>query len=251
MRKILSVVILNFIEAVRDKLFLGVGVFFFFYLFFCAFLGALSAGYMPKVMRNWGLIGVELSTVLLVLSSFVFSFYREKASRIQEVYFANMSRASYISGKLLGYVLVSFCYLCLAAAALSAALFYFKAFHWAAVVAVYPIFLKLVVMTGFVAIACYIFTSAPTALFMSLCIYLLCVATPSTLALVNVFGVGAQKTMVGIVYAILPNMDKLDIRYLAVWEHLPKAGYFVAATLYALVYFVFLWLINILLFRKR
>ena len=242
---------LNLIEAVRDKLFWGVAVFFAFYLFFCAFLGELTAGYMAKVMRNWGLIGVELSAVVLVLSGFVFSFYREKSSRIQEVYFTNMSRTAYITGKLLGFVLISFCYLFLSGVALSAALLLFKSFDPAAAVAIYPIFLKLTLLTGFTAIACYIFTSAPTALFMSLCIYILCVATPSTLGLANSLGSQMHKTLIGIFYTLLPNMDKLDIRYLAVWGRLPGVGYFAAITLYALAYFLLLWLINIFLFRKK
>jgi hypothetical protein len=251
MKKIISIMMLNLIEAVRDKLFWGVAVFFAFYLFFCAFLGELTAGYMAKVMRNWGLIGVELSSVILVLSSFIFSYYREKSSRIQEVYFTNMSRTAYITGKLLGFVLISFCYLFLSGVALSAALLLFKSFDPAVAVAIYPIFLKLTILTGFVGIACYIFTSAPTALFMSLCIYLLCVATPSTLGLVNSLGSGVQKTLIGVFYTLLPNMDKLDIRYLAVWGRLPQAGYFVAITFYTLAYFLLLWLINIFFFQKK
>jgi ABC-type Na+ efflux pump permease subunit len=203
------------------------------------------------VMRDWGLLGVELSSVILIFTGFIFSFYREKNSRIQEVYFTNMSRSAYISGKILAFVVISFFYLVLSAVALSSALFYFKAFHLAVLLAFYPLFLKLIILSGIVCLTCYVFTSASVALFISFCIYFLCMFAPSTFNIVNAFGEPLQKAIIGTIYFVLPNMDKLDIRYLAAWGNYPSFRFVVDITIYAGVYFVFLWLVNIYLFRRK
>ncbi|MBI4846613.1 MAG: hypothetical protein HY810_09145, partial [Candidatus Omnitrophica bacterium] len=101
MKQLAAIIFLNFKEAVRNKFFIGVVFFFFFYLLFCILLGNLSAGHTDKVLRNTGLVGIELTSIILVMFCFNFSFYNDKNSRILEVYLSNFTRKTYISGKII------------------------------------------------------------------------------------------------------------------------------------------------------
>jgi len=128
MRKLISVAILNFKEAIRDKFFWGIVFFFIFYLLFCIFLSKLSVGHSDKVLRNAGLIGIELSAVTLIVFAFTLSFYRDKNSRMTQIYLSNFSRPVYMSGKILGFIALALAYLLLAALLYASLLYFFFAF---------------------------------------------------------------------------------------------------------------------------
>ncbi|MBU2044390.1 MAG: hypothetical protein KJ619_04105 [Candidatus Omnitrophica bacterium] len=251
MRKFLAISFLNFKEAVRDKFFLGVVFFFIFYLLFCIFLGKLSVGHADKVMRDAGLAGIELTAIILVIFSFTFSFFREKENRILEVYLTDFSPGICVSGKIFGYVLLCGLYLLLSAIAFGGLLYLNQAFNLASLVALYPLFLKIVIIIFLASLFSTLFSSATTALLSLLFVYVGAELIPSALAIVKAYGAPVQKVFIKFIYLFFPNMDKLDIKSLAVYGKLPDYRFFLGITIYALVYCLFLWLINLLIFQKK
>jgi len=251
MRGVFSIALLNFKEGLRNKFFIGVAFFLIFYLLFCSFLGKLSVGETEKVLRDTGLVGIEITAIFLVIFSIIFSFYQEKNTKILEFYLSNFKKTTYLTGKLIGYGFLSLFYIFLAGLVLSLILSSYKAFNFACLIALYPMFLKiLIVMCLSLTFSC-LFSSPIIALFSSFFLFFASQVCPSALELANKYGKPFQKTMIKAIYHLLPNMDKLDIKYLAVRDKLPSLDYFLFITLYVLVYIVFLWSINVVIFRNK
>lgn len=251
MRRIASVALLNFWQAIRDKLFLGVVFFFIFFLAFCALLGKLSPGETGKVLRNAGLAGIELTALILVVFSLTFSFYREKDSRILEIYLTNFSRTAYISGKLGGYLLISVFYLVLSAIGYILLLCFYKAFLWQPIIGLYPLFLKLSIIVGFCLVFSCLFSSPVIALLSSLSLYFAGEMAHPALKIISLQAGGLKVFLFKCLYYLLPNMDKLDIKSLVVYGKIPDLNFFLLISLYSFGYILFLWLIARFIFTRR
>jgi ABC-type transport system involved in multi-copper enzyme maturation permease subunit len=251
MKKVLCVAFLNFKGVTRDKFFLNVLFFFIFYLFFCIFMGELSWGHREKVLRDAGLVGIELSTVILVIFSYTFTFYREKDSRSLDIYLTNFSRTAYISGKILGFFILTLFYLVLCGAVFSVLLCFYQSFHLALWAALYLLYLKILIVIVFASIFSSLLSSPYLALISSLALYLGSLLAPSAVKMTMASGRLIQEFIAELIYSLLPNMDKLDINSMAVYGKIPSLRYMAAVTIYALIYIIFLWLINIFVFRKK
>ncbi|MCG2711376.1 MAG: hypothetical protein L6416_03520 [Candidatus Omnitrophica bacterium] len=251
MKKIISIALLNFKQATRDKVFLGTVLFFVFYLFFCVLLKEVSPGHAEKVLRNVGLAGIELTIIIFIIFSFTFTFFKERETRILEVYLTNCTRASYISGKIIGYLFITIFYLCFSALAYCFVLYLFGAFDVSVLAALYPLFLKITLIIFITSIFSCLFSSSDLALLCSLFFYIGCELMPMALKIVKAHGAKGQKLMVESLYSFLPNMDKLDIKQLAVYGQLPGLKYLFLITFYAISYIAGLWIINVFVFQKK
>ncbi len=251
MKGTMSISLLNFKQATKDKFFLGIAFFFVLYLAFSILIGNLSVGHGDKALRNAGLVGIELTTIMLIVFSFTFSFYREKDSRILEVYFSNFRRAPCMNGKIIGYALLSLIYLLFSGLAYAGILSLYGAFDFATLTALYPIFLKTIIMICFTSIFASLFSSSTMALLSSFFIYIASEFAPSALKIISTYGAELQRKLIKILYFFLPNMDKLDIKTLTVHGTLPPKSYFLWITVYAFVYILFLWLINLCIFQRK
>ena len=251
MRKTLAILSLNFKQAARDKFFLGAGFFFFFYLAFCLLLESLSPGESEKVLRSAGLSGIELTAVFLSIFSFTFSFHREKESRILEVYLTDFPRASYLTGKLAGYLLVSLLYIILCAAGYGGILIARGSFHPACIAALYPVFLKVALVIGWTAVFSCLFSSWMVSLLCSFSLYIAVELLPAALKIISTSGGVFEKFFIHVLRAFLPAFGRIDIKAAAVYGQLPPAGFFLLITLYAIIYGLFLWTINLCIFQKK
>lgn len=251
MRKTLAILNLNFKQAVRDKFFLGAGFFFFFYLAFCLLLENLSPGESEKVLRNAGLSGIELTAVFLSIFSFTFSFHREKETRILEVYLTDFPRASYLTGKLLGYLLVSLFYIIFCAAGYSGILIARGSFHPACLAALYPVFLKTALVIGWTSVFSCLFSSWMAAILCSFSMYIAVELLPAALKIISTSGGVFEKSLAGLLRAFLPAFGMLDIKAAAVYGQLPPASFFLLITLYTIIYGLFLWTISLGIFQKK
>lgn len=251
MRKTSSILGLNFKQAIRDKFFLGAAFFFFFYLAFCLLLEKLSPGESEKVLRNAGLSGIELSAVFLSIFSFTLSFHREKETRILEVYLTDFPRASYLSGKLAGYLLVCLLYIAICAVGYSGILIARGSFHSACIVALYPVFLKAALVIGWTSVFSCLFSSWMVSILCSFSMYIAVELLPAALKIIAAGGGVFEKFFIRVLRAFLPAFDMLDIKAASVYGQLPPVRFFLLITLYAVIYCLFLWTINLFIFQKK
>lgn len=251
MRGIISVAFLNFKQAIRDRLFLGAVFFFIFFLLFCALLGKLSPGEAERVLRNAGLAGIELTALALVIFSLTLSFYREKDSRILEIYLSNFSRSTYVSGKLAGYFLICIFYLALSCLGYIFLLYLYGAFTWHTVVALLPMFLKLCIIITFCLVFCCLFSSPVIALLSVLSVYFVSETAYPALKVMSLQAGRLKLFLFKCIYYLLPNMDKLDIKSLVIYGELPPPGFFSLLCLYSAAYIAFLWIIARFIFLRK
>ncbi|MFA7677077.1 MAG: hypothetical protein WCY34_02785 [Candidatus Omnitrophota bacterium] len=251
MKKIFCLACLSFREAVREKFFFGAIFFFFFYLGFCALLSKLSVGYSLKVLQDAGFIGIELTAVVLVVFSFVTSFFKEKETSLLQVYLSNFKPREVIIGKILGYVALSFLYLILSSIFFGLVSVLHAGFTPQALVALYPVFLKTVIIIGFASLFSALFSSSTLALLATLFIYLSSEALPSALVIVGAYGGLFQKGFLRAVYFMLPQADKFEISNRIFYSSAPGLSYFFWITLYSIIYAFILWIINLFIFQKN
>lgn len=251
MREMFSVLRLNFRQAARDRFFLGAAFFFFFYLAFCLLLEKLSPGESEKVLRSAGLAGIELTAVALSVFSFAFSFHREKETRILEVYLTDFPRSAYLAGKLSGYLLAGLLYIVFCAAGYAAILIARGAFHPACILALYPVFLKTALVIGWTSVFSCLFSSWMVSILCSFSLYIAAECLPAALKIISVSGGVFEKFLISLPRAFLPAFDRLDIKAVSVYGQSPPAGFFPLITLYAVIYGLFLWAINLLIFQKK
>lgn len=251
MREVFAVARLNLKQGIREKLFFGVIFFFTSFLAFCVLLSELSVGESEKVIRSAGLAGIELSGLILVIFSLIFSFYRERDSRILEIYLTHFSRGRYISGKLIGYLLILLIYLVLAASGYALILLLHQAFAWQIIAGIYFLFLKLSIVIGLtLAFAC-LFSSPAIAILCSFFSYFAAEAASSTLKIILLQGNPFQIMVFKGFYYCLPNMDKLDIKALAAHGRVPDLRFFLLGSIYTYAYLICLWLAARYIFLKK
>lgn len=251
MKRIFSISILNFKSAVKEKIFIGLVFLFIFLLAVSMFLAKLGVGESVKVLRNAGLVGIEITGLLLVIFSLVFSFYREKNSRMQEIYLSFVSRCGYISGKLLGYVFLLFSYLVIAIIGYGLILYFNNAFSLNVFAGIYPIFLKLSIVLFFTFLFCVIFNSSLVALFTSFFVYFSSELSKYALdVLIENKTEGIQLFLLKSIYHIFPNFDMLDIKSQAAYLKLPSLYFFQSITFYSVAYLIFLYFLICILFKK-
>jgi hypothetical protein len=251
MRKILSIAFLNLKSALKEKIFIGIVFFFIFLLSVTILLATMGVGESIKVLKDAGLVGIELTGLLLIIFSFIISFYRERDSKMLEVYLSFLSRAGYLAGKLLGYLLLLFFYFLISILGFGVILAFKHAFNLKIFIAIYPMFLKLSITLFFTLFLCIIFSSNLVALFSSFFVYLSSELSKFTLDLVVKKGNHFQIVIFKWIYHILPNFDKLDLKTQAVYEKIPNFAFFFYITIYSIIYLIFLYLLSYLIFGKK
>jgi len=251
LKKVYSIALLNFRIVIKDKIFIGIVFSFLFYLLICIFLSRLSVGYTEKVLKDFGLLGIELTGLILIIFSYIFHFYREKDTQILRVYLSNFSKPVYLTGKILGYFFVTFLYILFSIITLEIILFFYHIFDSALLVMVISFLLKMFIMVTVVSLFSSLFSSPLLALLSTVFLYAAAHLAPSALRIVSFYGSFWQKILVKCIYHLLPNLDKLDIRYLVVWGNYPSLEYIGKITVYSSVYIIFLWLLGICIFEKK
>jgi hypothetical protein len=251
MRKIISFTILNFLQGTREKLFWLVVFFFVFILGVTFFMGLLSVGESVPVLRSSGLSGIELSAIMLVVSSLVFNFYREKDSRLTEFLLSHFSRPVYIAGKLCGYLLIGLFYITLAGLGWSLVLVLNHAFSILIIPALLAIYLKVSIITAVALALSCLFSSYTMAFFSTLFVYIASEVSRDALKIITYSRHDILKYFFKGLYYLLPNMDKLDIKSAVVFNNLPAPGYFAWISLYAFIYVLLLWALATYIFLKK
>lgn len=249
--RVLAAALLAFLQGVRERLFLGSALFFLFYLSACTVLGVLSPGESDRVMRHAGLLGIELCGLVMVITSLVFSFYRERDTHMLAVYLVHCSRLEYILGKFAGYALLSlvFCLLCGAGYGLALMLFgYFTPVIFAGV---WAVLLKMLIYISFSLVLCCLFSSPALTLLCSFFVFVSSEAAFGALSIIAREQQAASRALVQTIYYLLPNMHQLDLRSFVAYGRMPPAGLLAALSVYAFVYIFFLWLIIARLFVRK
>ncbi|MDD4907943.1 MAG: hypothetical protein PHJ00_02670 [Candidatus Omnitrophica bacterium] len=251
MKSILAFTQLNFIKGVREKIFYGLLFLLIFFLGLSLFLSTLSVGENSRVLVSAGLSAIEITGLLLLIFSLTFGFYTDKNARMLEVYLSYFPRYVYTASLFLAYILLALFYLLITGALLILVLILNSAFSWAVLAGIYSIALKLSIIVGLSLLFCALFDSPALALLTTIFLYGASQIAGQTLRISGISGPSLQQGFFKFLYYLLPNMDKLDIKYQVIYQQLPGAGFFIFISFYTLIYCLFLWSLSTLAFSRK
>lgn len=242
MRRIFAMAGITFLQGVRTQTFRIVGLLFIGLFGVAWFLRVLSVGQRALMLRSFGLTAMEISALLLVVFGAVASYYRERETRIQAIHLTYVSAFDHALGRLIGNFLLVGAYLGLATLVCAGVLWHEDAWHGAFLLGTWSVFLKLAVMCAFSGLFCSLLSSSIFASLMTVFTYLAAEFAVYPLALE-----GKAKTMLPIavsrtVYHLLPNFDKLDLKYQAIHGESVGIWFLAGITLYAMVYILVVFL---------
>ncbi|MBI5003978.1 ABC transporter permease [Candidatus Kaiserbacteria bacterium] len=251
LQNVLTVAKNTFKETVRNKILYGILAFALVYMLFTLFLGSISLGEDLHVIRSLGLAGIYLFSIIITV--FLGSSLLYKEIERKTLYFVlskPVSHAHLVLGKFFG-LLAS-----VAVAVAGMALVYLSVVAFKGggfdVLALLSIFYQMLEMALLIALSIFFSTfSMPlmSTLYAVLIIYIghsldLLVSSVAKSSV-------AAKAIVKVIYYLLPNLSKFDIRDLVAYgTHIPFTQTLLVIA-YALVYIVVLLYMASYLFEKR
>lgn len=245
MKKSLSIAAITFLQGLRNQTFRVVGLMFVALLGLAYILRVLSIGHKDLMLRSFGLSAMEISGLLLIIFGCVSGFYRERETRLRSIYLTYVSVFDHTLGKLVGNILLIAVFLFLLSLAGSGVLWHESAWHPSVIYGVYSIFLKLSIICGFCSLFASLFTSSVFASLTTVLVYVSAEFSHYPLMLLQKSGAGMSYSISRIVYHLLPNFDKIDLKYAATHADQVNASQLFQLSAYTLFYlaliFIFSW----------
>ncbi|MDD5729550.1 MAG: hypothetical protein PHN57_00265 [Candidatus Omnitrophica bacterium] len=251
MLDIFSVALLNTKQGVREKTFWVIAFFFAFLLAAALFLGELSIGEKEAALRDISLSSIEISCLVLIVFGLVINFYREKETRLKELYLSYFSQASYLTGKLLGYIFICFMYVLVTTLLAGVLLFFNHAFNWQIIAASYSIFLKLSIFSAVSLLFSALFDYALLASLATFFFYIASEFAYSAVKIVSVTKNEAARFFIQFIYYALPNVEKVDLKYQAIYGQPVSFFHLSKVSAYVIIYILFCLSLAVLAFRSK
>jgi hypothetical protein len=242
---------ITFMQGVRTQTFRIVALVFAALLTFSYFVRVLSIGHKAVMLRSFSLTAMEVSGLLLIIFGCISSYYRERETRLQAIHLTFISCFDHVLGRLLGNCLLIAAYLALSTLACSAILYFEEAFSWAFLLGSYSIMLKLFIICAFCSLFCNLFSSAVFAALMTVFIDFAAEYAYYPLTMMKHIETAVPQTFSRFLYHLLPNFDKLDLKYQSAHGSLPEWGYIFTSSTYALLYIVVIFLISWKVFTRH
>lgn len=242
MRKMLAMASITFLQGFRTQTFRIAGMLFMAILTMTYALRVLSIGHKDMMLRSFGLSIMEISGLLLIIFGCVSSFYRERESRLQAIHLTYVSSFDHVLGRLLGNCLLVGAYTALATFACGLVLFYENAWSWIFIVGAYSIFLKLCIVCVFCSLFSNLFSSSVFASLMTVFIYFAAEYASYPLAMMRRMSSVVPTSISRVVYHILPNFDKIDLKYSAIHDENVAVMLLLELTIYTLFYIMLVFI---------
>lgn len=251
MRKLLSIALIGVLQGIRAQAFWIAGLLCGFLLMMAFFLRVLAIGEKTVVLRSICLSSMEISALLLIVFGFTFSFFRERDSRLESIYLTFVSPTQYLSGKLVGSYLIIFLYLGLTSTLSSGLLFLEHGLDGGFFLGVFSIFLKLAILCAFCLFYACIFESPILASLLTIFTSLASEFSYYTLPLISSTKSSFVWGFYKVVYHLLPNMDKLDLKNQAIYGQAVPAWYVGEIAAYAGAYILVVFSLGLWVFSRR
>ncbi len=237
---------------IRDKILYGIVVFGLLYVFFSLFLSDLVLQELPMV-KSFDLTGVYLFNAIIALFLGTTSFFKDVDRKV--VYFIlskPVSRAQFLLGKFLGLCLVLLVTTALLAVAyLGLILYAHGGFDSLGLLAIFMQYLEMALFLAF-AIFVSTFSSSLLSIVYTSGAFFLGHVVSALVKDAKTIGLGGIRLkLVEILYYIFPNLEKFDIRSVAIHQVPMPFASFALAFAYAAVYVAFLLAAAILIFNKK
>lgn len=237
---------------IRDKIFYAAIGFGVLYVAVMLFLSQLVLHELPMI-KSFGLLGIYFFTAVVALFLGTTSFYKDVDQKI--VYFVlakPVSRAQFVIGKFFGLCLVVLSISAiLAVAYLSVVMYAFGGFDAIGLLAIVMQFFEMALFLAFAIFVTTFSTSLLSVVYTS-AVFFAGHIISSLVTNAQAMGIGGVKFLIiNALYYILPNLEKFNIRDIAVHQvAMPFLSFFLVFC-YAVAYIVFLLFAAIWIFEKK
>lgn len=241
----------TFRETIRDRILYGILAFALLFLLATIFLGSISLGEDIKVIKNLGLAGIYIFSIIMTIFIGTSLIYKEIEKRTLYLIFSKpVSSGQFILGKFLG-LMSSLKMIVLLMTLVYLVIVNIKGggFDYLALYAIVLLFFELAVFIS-LTILFSTFTSPLAGTIYS--IIILYIGHSLSLLRQAVVNAGAfQKTLVNIIYYLLPNLEKFNLKNSLVYGNTPNPEQIVYPIIYSIFYTIILLYLANLAIRKR
>jgi ABC-type transport system involved in multi-copper enzyme maturation permease subunit len=247
MKNILTIARNTFKLEIRDRILIGILIFALGYMLLTLFLADLVLRELPMV-ESFGLTGIYFFNAITALFLGTTSFFKDVDRKV--VYFVlskPVSRAQFLLGKFFGLCMVLLLTSAILGVVYLGVVGYESAasgagfiINWLGLLAVAMQFLEMALFLAF-AIFVSTFSSSLLSIVYTSAIFFMGHVVSSLVTDAKTVGLGGVKLFfVEVLYYIFPNLEKFDIRNLAVHNVAEPFTSFLLALAYAVVYVVLL-----------
>lgn len=242
----------TFRETIRDRILYGILAFALLFLISTIFFGSISLGEDIRVIKDFGLAGIYIFSIIITIFLGSSLIYKELEKRtIYIILSKSISHSEFIVGKFLGLLasikvnvlLMTAVYLIIVAAKGGG-------FDYLSLLSILLLIFELAI---FIALT-ILFSSFTTPLASTLYSIIILYIGHSLSILKNAAAHSAPivQYLTATVYYIFPNLEKFNIRNSVVYGAIPNAGQIVFPIVYAIFYTaILLWLATLALKRQE
>jgi ABC-type transport system involved in multi-copper enzyme maturation permease subunit len=247
-----GIAINTFRESARNKIFYLLVFFGILFALSSKLISFLTLGDAMKVLKDTGLAAINFFSVLIAIFTGINLVYKEIEKRtIFNILSKPVSRDQFILGKFLGLALTM-----LTALAAMAGIFFL--FVWLSgggldlkiILYFFMLYLELLIIVA-LSLLFSSFTTPILAFIFTVSLYLIGHVMWTFNEFKMVLKIPAWRTFTLIIYYLLPNLDKFNIKNEVVLNAAFNPWTILFSILYALAYILALLAVTILIFRKR
>jgi ABC-type transport system involved in multi-copper enzyme maturation permease subunit len=240
----------TFREAIRDRVLYLLLVFALVLIAVSRLLSLLTVGEEAKIIKDVGLSAISLFGVLTAVFVGVSLVFKEIERRTVYTLLATpIRRWQFVVGKFLGLLAVLAMNLALMSVALFVVLLFRGEPPWALVPAILLILVELAVITSFALLFSSI-TNPMLAALMTFAVYVMGHLSWSLMLLKAKLS-GAGAVVCDVVYWVMPNLERLNIKAEAVHDLPLETGFVPFALLYGLSYSLVVLFVACLAFERK
>ena len=248
-----AVIANTFREAIRDKVLYNLVFFALLVMGVSVVLGKMTLGERLKIIQDVSLAGMSVFGLLIAIFVGIGLVHKEIQRRTVYILLAKpISRRRFVVGKYLGLMLVIGLNMAVMTLALLAllALFSPTGVPWGSLVAVLLILVELMVVTA-VAVLFSTFSTPTLSAMLTLGVWVIGRFSSDLVRLAARSENPALRVLVRLAHALLPNLEKFDVKHLVVYGMGIEPAYVAGAILYGLLYIGMLLLLACAIFERR
>ena len=252
MKQVVAIAVNTFRETIRDRILAVIVVFALLMIVGGLWLGSISLGQAGRMMKDFGLVAVTFFGLIVAVFVAAGLVHKEVEKRTVYVLFSKpVSRVAFVAGKFLG--------LCATMAVVLAGMGLFLfALVWIvdgrpsgmvllAAAMIYVQLLPIMAVTIFFSTL----GSAILASVLGICVFVAGQLSHNVLALTRLGKNPLTEALSWVIYVIVPNLAKADVKAAAVGEQVIAWGQLGLWTAYLLAYVVVVLAIAALVFRRK